>query len=444
MRRIMGIYDITDKADRIVTIDNEVQSSTRLERVPFRGETREFPVVRLGVHLPIYRMKNGRTQVEQYQYIEAVNQPKEFFENGEENISAQQAQHKILLKLAKDEKGPIYQELKQVATQRESLLLTSDGVVLNGNRRLAAMRDLFEDDARSYSRFSHIDAIILPAEANEKDLELLEAELQMTPETKLEYGWIERRLKLRRHVEELEIPRDQIKVTYRFKREEEINIELQQLELAEEYLEDYLGKPHAYLQVAHSEQLFRELEKAVRGKSGTEADARRLVGYLIVKEARNLGDRAYGHRHIFGRDFEKVMQRFTEDEDIELNGANTNHRTNSTVDDDDPLSGMSDVEQNSYAPLIDFLKDREQSKVYVEKLSRTFESVQDETKENKTKIAALQNVEKAHRILVNTDLEGADPDTFNSIKSQLSTIIKISEDLISKIDKITSENIETS
>ena len=440
----MAVSNITDKADRIAIIAEEVKSPKRREQVHFRGKMDDLPVARLAIDLPIYRMNNGRTQVEQYQYLEEADQPEDFFENGEENISAQQAQHIILLRLAKDDKGPIYQELERVATQRESLLLTSDGVVLNGNRRLAALRALFEDDARTYSSFSHVDAIILPKAANEQDLELLEAELQMAPETKLEYGWIERRLKLRRHADVLKIPRDQIKATYRFRREEDINVELQQLALAEEYLEKYLHKPHAYREVAQSEQLFKDLEKEVRGKSGVEAEVRRLLGYLLAKEARNLGNRVYRYNPIFGRDFDKVMQRFAEDEDIDLTATEADDEIDDAVDDDDPLNGLSDVDRSPYEAFKPILQDQDQTEETAEKFSRVFESLKEEGKEKDAKQAALKNVQNANRMLHDIDLTAANPTTFKRIKSQLDAITSISETLKVQIDKLSAENDEVS
>ena len=440
----MAVSNITDKADRIAIIAEEVKSPKRREQVHFRGKMDDLPVARLAIDLPIYRMKNGRTQVEQYQYLEEADQPEDFFENGEENISVQQAQHRILLRLAKNDKGPIYQELERVATQRESLLLTSDGVVLNGNRRLAALRALFEDDARTYSSFSHVDAIILPKAANEQDLELLEAELQMAPETKLEYGWIERRLKLRRHADVLKIPRDQIKATYRFRREEDINVELQQLALAEEYLEKYLHKPHAYREVAQSEQLFKDLEKEVRGKSGVEAEVRRLLGYLLAKEARNLGNRVYRYNPIFGRDFDKVMKRFAEDEDIDLIASEADDTIDGAVDDDDPLNGLSDVDRSPYEAFKSILEDQDQTEETAEKLSRVFESLKEEGKEEYTKQAALNNVQKANRMLHDIDLTAADPNTLKRINSQIDAIISISETLKSQIDEVSADNAKAS
>ena len=438
----MLVNKIMDKVDRITTISKEIKLPKRHEPTLFRGKIEELPVIRLAIDLPIYRMKNGRTQVEQYQYLEETGQPEDFFKNGEENISVQRAQHKILLKLAKDEKGPIYQELEHVTKQREELLLTSDGVVLNGNRRLAAMRDLFEHDARAYSSFSHVDAVILPTEANEQDLELIEAELQMAPETKLEYGWIERRLKLRHHVNVMKIPRKRIKETYRFRREGDINTELQQLELAEEYLEKYLGKSHAYREVGQSEQLFKELEKELRGKSGAEAEVRRLIGYLLVKEARSLGTRAYGYKSIFGKDFHKIITRYAEDEGIDLTIMAPDEATDNIPDDDDPLSGLSEVERSPYEALKPILENQEVTEETAGKLSSVFESIRQEEKEENSKQAALKSVQEANRVLHNLDLSTADTDTFKRIKSQLDSIISISETLKDQIEEITDGDVE--
>ena len=334
--------------------------------------------------------------------------------------------------------------MERVATQRESLLLTSDGVVLNGNRRLAALRALFEDDARTYSSFSHVDVIILPKAANEQDLELLEAELQMAPETKLEYGWVERRLKLRRHADVLKIPRDQIKATYRFRREEDINVELQQLALAEEYLEKYLHKPRAYREVAQSEQLFKDLENEVRGKSGVEAEVRRLLGYLLAKEARNLGNRVYRYNPIFGRDFDKVMKRFAEDEDIDLIASEADDAIDGAVDDDDPLNGLSDVDRSPYEAFKSILEDQDQTEETAEKLSRVFESLKEEGKEEYTKQAALNNVQKANRMLHDIDFTAADPNTLKRINSQIDAIISISQTLKSQIDEVSADNAKAS
>ena len=434
---------IMDKADRITSIAKDVNSSTRIDRVYFRGHMEELPVIRMPIDMPVYRMNNGRTKVEQYHYLESNDQPKDFFGNGEENVSVQQAQYKILLKLAKDEKGSIYRELER-EQQHETLLVTFDGVVLDGNRRLAAMRNLYEHNAGNYRHFSHVDACILPKEANEQDLEILEVQRQMVPDTKLAYGWIERRMKIRQHVEVLKIPRSRIMEMYRFKREDEINVELHQLALVVEYLEDYLNTPHAYHEVAQSEQIFKEIEKSVRGKSGEDAKLRKLVGFMLVKESSNVHSRVYDYRSIFGVDFDKVMTRYARYAGIDLTATRVSEGNDDLSSSEDLLDDLSEREQRSYMALMPIFEDQTKRKEIVEALSRALQSVKDETKEEDHKQAALKKAEKANQTLHEIDLSTADPATFTRIKSQLDAIIAISKDRMIKIEEMVAKNVKGS
>jgi hypothetical protein len=429
---------VKDRPERKATIDAQIKASSRTDTLPFQGKNEELPVVRVPSDLPIYRMANGRTQVEQYQYAEEADVQPDFFEAGEENLSAQQAQHKILLKLSKDAKGPIYQELERVAQQRQNLIITAEGVVVNGNRRLAAMRDLHAEDPTTYSAFSHVDAIVLPASATAQDLELLEAELQMTPETKLDYGWIERRLKLRRHVEQLKIPRRQIKETYRFKREEDINVELAQLALAEEYLEQYLGQPRAYRHVAKSEQLFQDLEKALRGKSGEDAEVRRYLGFMLAKEAGNLGSRVYNFNAIFDRDFEEVANRFAADEGIDLTNQSGGGASDPDDDDDDPLGGLTAGRETKFAPLKDVFADQSKSKEVAPRVVDVYESIRNEKKEEDAKKLPLKKASKANSLLNEVELAQADASTFEAIRGQLNGVKSQADSLLKKLDDIES------
>ena len=75
--------------------------------------------------------------------------------------------------------------------QREPLLITMNGVVVNGNRRLAAMRELFTERPGEFKHFSHVDCAVLPASITPHEMRETEVRLQMRPETKLPYGWID-------------------------------------------------------------------------------------------------------------------------------------------------------------------------------------------------------------------------------------------------------------
>src|SRR5690606_27619980 len=74
--------------------------------------------------------------------------------------------------------------------QREAILITSTGVVVNGNRRLSAMRELYATDPTKYSKFTHVKCAVLPSDASADDIDDVEAALQARPQTKLDYDWI--------------------------------------------------------------------------------------------------------------------------------------------------------------------------------------------------------------------------------------------------------------
>ena len=120
-----------------------------------------------------------------------------------ETAEVQAILRSLLIEKARDPDGPVYDELEKHRRQTEPLLIQYDGTVLNGNRRLAAMRELLGRDEAHYGRFSTVQVAVLPADLQQNELEFIEAALQMAPDLKLDYSWINRRLKLRQHVRDM-------------------------------------------------------------------------------------------------------------------------------------------------------------------------------------------------------------------------------------------------
>src|SRR6185312_4803295 len=113
----------------------------------------------------------------------------DFFTAGQENQDPQQAQHGLLDRFSKEGTTSIMPIAKVLEEGRQTLpiLISSAGVVVNGNRRLAAMRELYATGEPAYQSFSHVNCMVLPASISEKEIKELEVRLQMQPETKLPY-----------------------------------------------------------------------------------------------------------------------------------------------------------------------------------------------------------------------------------------------------------------
>jgi len=273
-----------DERRRLITAARQQPAAT--EYVFLQGRYQSLPVVELPLTLPLFRAGNGRLAVLEADYVTEHDLPPDYFTSGEETPEVQQCLQDMLLDLAKNPDAAIYQELHDSALQTERLLLTDRGIVLDGNRRLASMRALYAADPGTYSAFNRVEAVLLPEDVTDTELELVEAAKQMAPDLKLAYSWVDRRLKLRHHRDELKIPVDQICKTYRLESEQALNREIEELALAEEYLADYLNEPRHYKAVDFAEDYFTGLREQLEQYG--EADIRRvwkLVGFAMTREA---------------------------------------------------------------------------------------------------------------------------------------------------------------
>lgn len=268
---------------RLTEARTESESS---ELVFYQGGYRHFPVVHVPIDLPVYRASNGRLAVMKAEYVKTHSVDPKFFENGEQSPEVQSALFEMLIEVAKSPDAPIYQELRNIRIQAQRLLLTSDGIVVDGNRRLASMRALYEADPETFGQFSTVEAIVLPEDASNVDIELIEANRQLAPDTKLAYGWIDRRLKLRYHRYALDLSPKVIRETYRLTSEKQLYSELEELELAETYLDDYLGMPRNYKLIERAEEFFAGLRNQLAEKHDDKMKRIwQLIGFAMIKEA---------------------------------------------------------------------------------------------------------------------------------------------------------------
>ncbi len=153
--------------------------------VPFRDQRHPFPRIRVRLDFPLYRIQSGRTRRAQSQYLEwHPDLPKDFFADPEDR-AVQRAQGEILLRMTHEAKLAEDLELKG---QYSPIVLTYDGFVVDGNRRLAALRE---------QKKEYASAVVLPSDATSSEIYETELELQMARETKAKYDWVDELLNIR-------------------------------------------------------------------------------------------------------------------------------------------------------------------------------------------------------------------------------------------------------
>ena len=120
------------------------------------------PVINLPIELPTYHLNNGRTRSAQSHYIFNEGKTSKFFANHQEDNLQQKIQHKLLFKAAQDSTANIYKELKKSKVLKdEAILLDKSGMVINGNRRLSSVRELYAGDPNTYKNFEYIPCAII-------------------------------------------------------------------------------------------------------------------------------------------------------------------------------------------------------------------------------------------------------------------------------------------
>lgn len=288
--------------------------SEKTQLVPsFQGKNDYYKIHSVSIALPKYRLSNGRTYAVQAEYL-ATNPstPKDIFEKDWESEEAQQIQHNLLKKmLGKDEKDLL--DYFKTNEQTDALILTHDGFVVNGNRRLCTMRELYELNSNEYP-FEFIQVIILPP-ADEKDIDELEAALQIAPDIKEEYTWYARALKYKKK-------RDQhgynVAQLAKIDKVEEGEVEelIDLLDYADAYLSDR-GWPNEYHRLDQTKYAFIELKKARSKYFNTPVEKKcfEKMAYCLIDDSAN-GGRLYETIPSAAKYFDSFVERLRDDLDI--------------------------------------------------------------------------------------------------------------------------------
>ena len=401
---------IVPRADRESLIKKQLGSPQgEQDFYDFRSQKMRLKVIRVNVNLPVYRMENFRTYTDQHEQIAKEKLGGDYFLKGQELQSIQQKQHEILKRLAEKGKAESISSILEVLRkdgQREEILISSTGVVINGNRRLAALREIGAE---------YVDCMVLPADATADEIVEIEANLQAKPETKLEYDWIGDAQLINRLIH---MGRSTREVADRLDRgESEIKNSLQALAEADLYLRDWADAPGEYSRVRDDAgQLFKDLPKLLAGKDQALQQGSRAIAWSLFENRTKLSTRIYAFNAAIGKLAADVLERLSEELAIPI-AADPDHEDDGELDID--FSEENDV---NYAALIECLQDDSTKEVAVEALIDVCQDAIDaQAGKNSTK-AALKAITQAHSKLVSVDVSNAAPETRPGMLKQLESI----------------------
>jgi len=282
--------------------------SKRTYDVRFQGKLQTFSIHNVPIELPKYRLNNGRTLAAQAQYLaKHPDLPPDFFKKDLEMEAAQSAQHEILGRMINEKQ---LLEFFRNNEQEQPLILSHDGFVVNGNRRLCAMRALLAEDKEKFKRFEPLDIIILPP-ATEEEIDDLEAELQIHQDIKADYAWTARAFLYKWRKIEHNYTDDDIARRYKLAKGE-VREWMQMLGFADRYLESR-DKPGQYEEVEADEYAFRQLYKNRSKLFKTEGQRNvfEQISYCLIDDPE--GGRLYEKIPSAGKYFDKIVTALREE-----------------------------------------------------------------------------------------------------------------------------------
>ena len=139
-------------------------------RVEIAGIIKEYPVYKYPIKELYYNIDNGRMRIERNEWEENEGRVLDQYEDGP--ISKD-----ILLGLDKAKTKELKGDIRKKG-QIEPGVITFDGVVINGNRRMAVIEELHEED--SSGKWTFLEAVRLPEDISEENVWKIEVNLQLS------------------------------------------------------------------------------------------------------------------------------------------------------------------------------------------------------------------------------------------------------------------------
>jgi len=280
-------------------IDDYIESNDCEEKdsipVILRGERKRLHVYRLPIELLYYNIRNGRFAAE---YRNEVKK-----QGGDLVPEKKEDANKIrnlLWNLDPNESKRMYDDIKQRG-QWQPGIITEEGYVIDGNRRMTILSKLFADT--SDDEFKFIKVGRLPSDVDKNDLWKLEAGIQLGKDEILRYGPMNELLKLEEGIKADISTAEIAKTLYGIDDPEEIEQKLDRLELIKKYL-GHIGQTDDFKQADGKVEHFAELQKIISTEEKMNVDPTTKIS--IRNAVFCLINQGMGHREL--RKIEKMVR----------------------------------------------------------------------------------------------------------------------------------------
>lgn len=385
----------------------------------FMNEMKSLPVIKIPIELPVYRLSNGRTKTLQMQYVAKEGKEADYFKRDIDSQEVQCVQHTILAQIIRSSKEKDSDLISYFSNpdnmQVEPIICTSEGVVVNGNRRLCCWRELYYNDHTKYKKnFEYIQVAVLPP-CDEAAIIDLELNLQLQKPIEEKYMWHAKALMLKELRDEKQRPIEEIARIFNLKKTEVEEL-IAMYEFASSYLQKQ-EKENLWDEVSADEYAFKQMVKGMNksGLSPGQANVFRELTFIVIANKSEGKGRVYDKIPQIRENIKFITKELSE------TLIEKDHTT--VLPESSPASPQKDV---ALMKVLGALDD-EEKKIVVQTIDNVIEEREDMDKEKKNQAYIFNRITKA-----NTEVQNAanmltlESNTFTKIGilEQLDTLAK--------------------
>lgn len=398
---------------RKVAIEEALSSSKEKHYENYQGKYRPLPVIEIRIEALVYRMENIRTKNSQKEWLaQHPNCDRNFFSRDPFSIEVQETQHELLKRLA-DKENLLSAFRKDGMQQKEPLICSDNGIVVNGNRRLCAWRELYYSDKEKYKHFEMVRVAVLPNH-DKVGMYDLEVELQIQSPMKAEYDWHSIAADAKEKTDS-GIDLDII-AKKQGKNANEILTMIECYDYASEYLVS-IGHPDEWSLVDKQYYAFREIVKGRKSlKNPGDKELFQEISKSILQTPAK-GDRLYNQIPKIVANLRDISPKLTEVFGIDI------ENDNESIDDLDILGGgdQSDIDMKN-AKVAEKIRIAENPAKVVDTVRIVIESKDELEKEKKKKGFIFEQVVKAATALNNAVSNLSDDMNKEGVAQQIENI----------------------
>jgi hypothetical protein len=246
--------------------------------VILRGVSADLQVYNIPIKKLVYNIKNGRFAAE---YQELKNKKGRELES--ENTEDRKELQKLLISLDPKQSMILEKDVRQHG-QREPGVCTHGGQVINGNRRMSVIENIFESD----SNFKNLMVARLPPNISPIDLWKIEAGIQLSRKVQLDYGPINTLLKFKQGIDAGLTALQITKTLYGDYTEKEVKEKLGVLALVVLYL-DFIGERNNFKKAERITEHFIDLRNIIEIERKNNPDPDNLtkikkIGFQLIHD----------------------------------------------------------------------------------------------------------------------------------------------------------------